>query len=134
MDKKTARKNKTNLQVNWPSDDAFWTVKDLLAANPQFVEITLRVRLANSIKKDNTVAVIGDKMNSHGRPEMVCAMRQKDGSIKQSTIDAAKASGIRITESIPVIVANITKSVPQTTSVAPAPSVNLNPTQKSVTV
>jgi len=135
MDKKTSRKNQTKLQVNWPSEDAFWTVKDLWKANPQFIaEITLRVRLANAIKKQNTVAVIGDKMNSHGRPEMVCAMRQKDGTVKQTAIDAAKNASIRITESTS-IVAHITPPTAPATKQQTA-TVNLNPTQvqKPVTV
>ena len=138
MDKKTQRKNQTNLQVNWPSDTEYWTVKDLINKNPQFVApITLRVRLANAIKKQNTVAVIGDKMNSKGRPEMVMVIRQKDGTIKQSVIDAAKADGIRTNDVPPVVVTNISVS---TSSQAPTPSngqtsaVNLNSTQKAVVV
>ena len=138
MDKKTQRKNQTNLQVNWPSENEYWTVKDLINKNPQFTaSITLRVRLSNAIKKLNTVAVIGDKMNSKGRPEMVMAMRQKDGTIKQSVIDAAKADGIRAATVTPIVIATINASSQPST---PTPSsghtaaVNLNPTQKAVAV
>ena len=138
MDKKTQRKNQTNLQVNWPDDNCYWTIKDLITKNPQFVApITLRVRLANAIKKHNTVAVIGDKMNSKGRPEMVMVMRQKDGTVKPSVIDAAKADGIRIGETSPVVVTNISVSTsPQTptTSNGQTSAVNLNSTQKAVAV
>ena len=121
---KTPRKNKTNLQINWPTETEFWTVKNLLARNPQFVEITLRVRLSNAIKKHNTVAVIGDKMNSHGRPEMVMAMRQKDGKVNPAAIAAAKKAGIRCGEPVTVPVANI---LPSSSSNGQTTSVNLNP-------
>jgi len=134
MDKKTQRKNQTNLQVNWPPDNSYWTVKDLIDKNPQFTAaITLRVRLTNAIKKFNTVAVIGDKMNSKGRPEMVLAMRQKDGTVRQSVIDAAKADGIRVNDVAPVVVANINASVQTPPTPVTQPSVT-NPVQKTVTV
>ena len=129
MDKKT-RKNQTNLQVNWPSEDEYWTIKDLRKRNMHFnAEITLRVRLTNAIKKTNTVAVIGDKMNPHGRPEMVCAVRQNDGSVKPSVIQAAKDAGIRVNESLSVVVTEVKKSTdtaPQTDN-ATQTAVNLNP-------
>lgn len=135
MDKKTQRKNKTNMTVNWPSEDEYWTIRDLLKNNPQFTApITLRVRLTNAIKKHNTVAVIGDKMNSKGRPEMVLAMRQKDGTVKQSVIEAAKADGIRTNEVAPVVIANISPTPSQVPSNEQTAAVNLNPSQKAVTV
>ena len=120
MDKKTQRKNRTNLQVVWPSEDEYWTIRELNAKNKQFVEITLRVRVSNAIKRDNTVAVIGDKMNAHGRPEMVCAVRQANGKVKQSTVEAARAAGIRCNDPAPI---NINPVNPGQTA-----PVNLNPT------
>lgn len=128
MDKKT-RKNKTNLVIAWPSENEFWTVKQLMSRNKQFVPITLRVRLSNAINKHNTVAVIGDKMNSHGRPEMVLAMRNKDGKVNPAVIEAAKKAGIRCGEPITVPVATVTTSTP---SIEQPVAVNLNPTQKPV--
>lgn len=108
MEKKTNRNNQKSLQVNWPDNDSFWTVKDLCKMNPQFkAEITLRVRLSNAIKRDKLVAVIGDKMNSHGRPEMVCAMIQKDGTVKNAVIESAKKAGIRCNETASVVITNI---------------------------
>lgn len=123
------------MTVNWPSEDEYWTIRDLLKNNPQFTApITLRVRLTNAIKKHNTVAVIGDKMNSKGRPEMVLAMRQKDGTVKQSVIEAAKADGIRTNEVAPVVIANISPTPSQVPSNEQTAAVNLNPSQKAVTV
>ena len=117
MDKKTARKNQTKLAVIWPSEDKYWTIKDLWKDNPQFkAEITLRVRLTTAIKETNTVAVIGDKMNNHGRPQMVCAVRQANGIVKQSTIDAAKAAGIRVAD----IATNINPAKPAAVNINPA--------------
>jgi hypothetical protein len=136
MDKKTTRKNQTRLQVNWPSEDQYWTVKDLLKQNPQFKEITLRVRLAKAIAEQN-VAVIGDKMNSHGRPEMVCAFRQKkDKTVKESVVKAAEAAGIRISKISPVVVANINPqpaTIPVISNGKDA-TVNLNPAAQKATV
>ena len=39
--KKTDRKNKTNLTVNWPKN--IFTIEELNQKNPEFVNITLRV-------------------------------------------------------------------------------------------
>jgi len=136
MDKKTSRKNNTGQVVNYPDGDKFWTIKDLHKLNPQFgPEITLRVRLAKAIKLTKTVAVIGDKMNSHGRPEMVCAVCQKDGKVKASTIAAAKAAGIRCGEPTQTVVTNINPTATKTSADA-QPTVNINPavSNKTVTV
>ena len=138
MDKKTSRKNHTGLAVNWPNENKYWTIKELHQLNPQFgPEITLRVRL-NKARMAKTVVIIGDKMNSHGRPEMVCVVCQKDGKAKPSTIAAAKAAGIRCGEptltTTPVIVVNIKSPTTPMADGHTAP-VNLNPTlNKTVTV
>lgn len=117
MNKKVMSEIKTKkktLEVMWPSCDEYWTFKDLHQRNPQFVaDITLRVRLTNAIEKEKSVAVIGDKMISIGRPQMVLAVRE-NGKVKQSVIDAAVASGIRLSDSLssesisPVVVATAT--------------------------
>ena len=69
--KKTNRKNKTNQVVNWLNN--FFTIKDLHAANPSFIEITLRSRIDHAIK-DNTIAKIGSIHNGKGRPKLIFAM------------------------------------------------------------
>lgn len=131
MDKKTNRKNQTNLQVNWPSENEYWTVTELWKRNPQFEAlITLRVRLANAIKKSGTVSAIGELMGTKGRPQMVFAVKQKDGTVKKSTIEAAKKAGIRCGE--PQIV-TVAKAMPQNVSSLPAvPSINLNPAPETL--
>jgi hypothetical protein len=72
MSEKTERKNKIGLTVNWIKDDYF-TIKDLMAANSDFKEITLRVRLNKAIEKGEVVK-IGDLMGGKGRPEIVMTM------------------------------------------------------------
>jgi hypothetical protein len=96
---KTDRKNRTNLVVNWPEHGKLFTIKDLLAANPEFVEITLRVRVDNAIKKDNTVAIIGHKNTGKGRPTMILSMTP----VTQELLDAAYATGIQPPEIKPVV-------------------------------
>jgi hypothetical protein len=71
--KKTNRKNKTNLTVTWPSADKYFTIADLLETNKEFIPITLRVRLKNAID-DGTVAEIGTIHGGKGRPKLAFAM------------------------------------------------------------
>lgn len=74
MSNKTDRKNKTNLSVNWPTHGECFTIAELLANNPDFVEITLRVRVDRAIKKDGMVKLVGHKNVGKGRPKMMLAM------------------------------------------------------------
>lgn len=71
--KKTNRKNKTNLTVIWPSADKYFTIADLMETNKEFIPITLRVRLKNAID-DGTVAEIGTIHGGKGRPKLAFAM------------------------------------------------------------
>jgi hypothetical protein len=96
---KTDRKNKTNLIVTWPEHGKLFTIKDLMAANPEFVEITLRVRVDKAIKKDNTVAIVGYKNTGKGRPTMILAM----APVTQQMLDDAYATGIQPPEIKPVV-------------------------------
>jgi hypothetical protein len=66
--KKTDRKNKTNLTVTWPSN--IFTIKELNAQNPDFVEITLRVRMKKAIDSSE-ITEIGVLHNGKGRPTLV---------------------------------------------------------------
>ena len=71
--KKTNRKNKTNLTVTWPSADKYFTIADLMETNKEFIPITLRVRLKNAID-DGIVAEIGTIHGGKGRPKLAFAM------------------------------------------------------------
>jgi hypothetical protein len=71
--KKTNRKNKTNLTVTWPSADKYFTIADLMETNKEFIPITLRVRLKNAID-DGTVVEIGTIHGGKGRPKLAFAM------------------------------------------------------------
>jgi hypothetical protein len=106
---KTQRKNKTNQVITWPSNDTFFTIKDLVAANqhmltapPKCSDITIRVRLGKAITELNTVAEIGAKNGGKGRPEKVFAMRP----VLKSVIEAAQKVGMQMvaeTKLIPVM-------------------------------
>lgn len=84
--KKTNRKNKTNLVVNWPT--GWFTVDSLLADNAEFEKITLRVRV-NKALEDKSVAVIGTLKGSKGRPKLVFASTP----VSQQTLIDAKSAG-----------------------------------------
>lgn len=96
---KTDRKNKTNLVLNWPAHGNLFTIKDLLAANPEFKEITLRVRVDKAVKKENVVVVVGYKNVGKGRPTMILTM----APVTQKMLDAAYDSGIQPPDNKPVV-------------------------------
>lgn len=96
---KTDRKNKTNLVINWPEHGKLFTIKDLLNENPEFVEITLRVRLDKAIKKEKTVSIIGHKNTGKGRPTMILAMTP----VTQEMLNSAYETGIQPPDIKPVV-------------------------------
>ena len=74
MSNKPNRKNRTDLVVNWPTNGKHFTVNDLFDLNPEFIRITLRVRLQKAITETKTVAVIGTLAGNKGRPKQVYVM------------------------------------------------------------
>lgn len=90
---KQARKNKTNQSVVWPTS-IYFTIKELWHLNPKFIEITLRVRLANAIDPERLVVEIGSIPGGHGRPQKVFAMTP----VTQDTLNKAKSSGINLVD------------------------------------
>lgn len=104
--KKTNRKNKTNLTIKWVK--GFFTIKDLHAANSNFIEITLRSRL-NSAKKENQVAEIGCFHKNKGRPELVFATTP----VSKDVLDSARKAGVMFNEqynSIAVVDVDVVQS------------------------
>ncbi len=113
---KTDRKNKTNLNVTWPTTGGYFTIAELGIANPDFIEITLRVRVDKAIKKDGTVSVIGYKNSGKGRPKMILAMNP----VSQELLDKAYADGVQPVESKSLVnIMNVPAPVVVTTPVAP---------------
>ena len=132
---KTDRKNKTNLIVTWPSHGNLFTIKDLLASNPDFIEITLRVRVDKAIKKDKSVAIIGYKNVGKGRPTMMLSMNP----VTQEFVDAAYATGIQPPEIRPLVTVmdvNVTSVSTSETSATeiPVDDTIVNPISTTVTV
>jgi len=101
--KKTDRKNKTNLVVNWPKN--IFTIEELNQANPEFVNITLRVRLKKAIM-DNMVSELGYLHNGKGRPRLVLAC----SPITQEHIAEAKSNGVVLKDGLSVNVLSVTAS------------------------
>lgn len=98
--KKTDRKNKTNLTVTWPSN--IFTIKELNAANPDFVEITLRVRLKKAIESGE-VNDVGVLHNGKGRPTIVFVY----GTPTEAHIDEAKTREVILKDSLVVNVLKV---------------------------
>lgn len=104
--KKTNRKNKTNLVVNWPtgffvmeSSEDHPNIEALTTYNPEFVPITLRVRLNNAIEDKHTTK-IGTLKNAKGRPKLVFAV----APVSIETVDAAKNAGVLIDNDVTNVV------------------------------
>ena len=108
--KKTDRKNKTNLVVTWPSN--LFTIKELNSHNPEFVEITLRVRLKKAME-NGEVNEVGVLPNGKGRPTLVLS----HGPITPEKISEAKERGVLFSKEnvVPVVNINPNKSIENTT-------------------
>jgi hypothetical protein len=107
--KKTDRKNKTGLTVNWPK--GIFTIDECHKSNPDFVNITLRVRIKNAIT-DGSVNELGYLHNGKGRP---CLMLVH-GPITQEHVAEAKSRGVILKSDLSVNVMNI----------ATTPNLNVN--------
>lgn len=128
-DRKTQRKNKTNLVMKWPTNDDYFVIspgydnsmahKALMTLNPDFIEITLRVRLKKEIEEKKTVVEIGCKNTGFGRPIKAFVMTP----VNQLAMEKAKADGIML-NSQPVSVIRVTPSTPVTV-VFPTPVTNI---------
>lgn len=101
--KKTDRKNKTNLTVTWPSN--VFTIKELNASNPDFVEITLRVRLKKALDSGE-ITDIGVLHNGKGRPTLVFV----HGTPTKEHIEEAKSRQVILKDASTVNVIKITNA------------------------
>ena len=101
--KKTDRKNKTNQTVNWPSN--IFTIKELNAQNPEFVEITLRTRMKKSMDSGE-ITDIGVLHNGKGRPTLVFVY----GTPTKEHIEEAKSRQVILKDVSSVNVVKITNA------------------------
>ena len=99
--KKTDRKNKTNLTVIWPSN--VFTIKELNANNPEFVEITLRVRMKKAMESGE-ITDIGVLHNGKGRPTLVFVY----GTPTKEHIEEAKSRQVILKDASTVNIIKIT--------------------------
>jgi len=114
--KQNTRKNKTNQSVTWPTT-AYFTIADLHKLNPKFVNITLRVRLANAIE-DGKVAEIGWVPGGKGRPPKVFSLTP----VQQTTLNKAKSENVNLVDNAEKLVNVINVSTP-TPATVPASTV-----------
>lgn len=105
--KKTDRKNKTNLTVKWPIST--FTIKELNESNPDFVEITLRVRLKKAIETGE-VNEMGVLHNGKGRPTIVFV----HGTPTQAHIDEAKSREVILKDNMTINVLSVDATKPST--------------------
>lgn len=107
--------------MKWPKNDEYFTIKSLWDSNPEFVEITLRVRLKKAIEEEKTVTEIGCKNTGFGRPIKAFVMLP----VNPLAVEKAKADGIMLNSpSVPVI--QVTPSTPLTVvSPSSAPVTNI---------
>lgn len=110
--KQITRKNKTNQSVTWPTT-TYFTIEDLHKLNPKFVNITLRVRLANAIDSGE-VAEIGAVPGGKGRPKKVFSLTP----VTQITLNKAKADNINLVDDADKLV-NVVSVSTQTPAVSP---------------
>ena len=115
--KKTDRKNKTGLNVKWPA--GIFTIEECHAANPEFINITLRVRIKNAIS-DGTLNEIGYLHNGKGRPRLVLV----NGPITQEHVAEAKSRTVILKKDLSVNVMNISAPSAAQESEATAEEVN----------
>jgi hypothetical protein len=113
--KQNTRKNKTNQSVTWPTTPYF-TIAQLFDLNPKFVEITLRVRLANAIT-DGKVAEIGWVPGGKGRPPKVFSLTP----VQQNTLNKAKQDNINLVDNAEKLV-NVISVSTQTHVSVPTPT------------
>ena len=86
--------------MKYPSNNEYFTIKSLWAINPDFVEITLRVRLKKAIEEEKTVVEIGCKNTGNGRPIKAFAMTP----VNPLVLEKAKTDGIMLQSmTLPVI-------------------------------
>ena len=87
---KTDRKNKTNLNLEFPKTPYF-TIEELHQLNAEFVNITLRVRFMKVIEAGEAIE-IGNKTGGQGRPQKVFALTP----VAKETFEEARKSIVLI--------------------------------------
>lgn len=119
--KKTNRKNKTNLTVTWPSADKYFTIVDLMGTNTDFIPITLRVRLKNAID-DGTVSEIGTIHGGKGRPKLAFAMNP----VTEDVLATARQAEVVLHDKYNTVkVLDVTKTPMQETSTTVAEEIDI---------
>jgi len=87
--KKTNRKNKTNQHVNWMS--GYFTNNQMMEHNPDFIKITLRVRIKNAID-NGIIAEIGTMHSGKGRPKKIYTTTP----VSKDVLEQASAAGVQL--------------------------------------
>jgi|TARA_S200002703_G_scaffold30656_1_gene26622 hypothetical protein len=95
------KKNKT---INWP--DSTFTIDDVHKLNPDFVNITLRVRIKDAVDKYD-IEEIGSIPNGKGRPKKLFVV----APVKQHHLDEAKEKNANINSHINITVASVDDTI-----------------------
>ena len=110
--KVTNRKNKTKLEVKWPA--SYFTIKSLHTDNPDFVEITLRVRKDKAIESGKIVE-IGVNHGGKGRPTAVYAV----APVTEQVLAAAREADVMLHSSFESVTVTSVKSQDDDKSTTP---------------
>ena len=115
MRKKIERKNITNLDIVWTKDPCF-TIQELNAVNPNFKEITLRVRV-NKKREAGEIVEIAHVSGEQGRPRKIFTLApvslEAINFAKNKNYSLVKIESPMTTGVIPVT--NIVRTVPAMT-------------------
>ncbi len=95
---------KKNKKINWPMGT--FTIDDVQLKNPEFVNITLRVRIKDAVDKYD-IEEIGSIPNGKGRPKKLFA----PSPIRQHHIDEAKEKKANINSSVNITVASMDNKI-----------------------
>ena len=87
INKKTNRKNKTNLELKYPA--GHFTINEMLSLNTDFIGITLRKRVVKD-EESGAISMLGNFNGGKGRPKKVYAKNP----ISNETLLSAQAMGI----------------------------------------
>jgi hypothetical protein len=110
------RKNKTSQTVTWPTSNYF-TIVELQKLNSKFINITLRVRLANEIESGK-IAEIGSIPGGKGRPQKVFSKTP----ITEIVLNKAKSCGITLVDNAIKLVKVVTITSPSPTQYSTQPA------------
>ncbi len=101
MIRKTNRKNKTNIQLVYPTT-SLWTLKELFELNASVKQITVRTKVTPRIEA-NEISVVGSKPQPKGRPQLVFSFNPTKQVLDEAVSKGINLSPKYVQKDIPVL-------------------------------